>query len=231
MKKQKNYFNLIEILLTVAVIAFGVTVILGMLPKGMRASRNSAAVSYASDVIEQIGGYLQKNGANNINATSFDAAIDKNDSNVMKDYISLVEYAYDPTKTISGDSYSKTGTAGVFRCKDKDAYVVVMGDVQEVDGEKEYRIDFSGLLRVCKKDVKGNFIAIDHSKHSESASCFENDEYCGIAGIDKSGRGFTLEKDVDILGSTVYMELSYPLSLPYDERTKRYYSFDVAGSN
>ena len=229
MKKQKNYFNLIEILLTVAVIAFGVTVILGMLPKGMRASRNSAAVSYASDVIEQIGGYLQKNGAGAVNKK--DGFDNVEDNKIMKDYVKLVEYAYDPTKAISGDDYRRTGTAGVFKCKDKDAYVVVMGDVQDVDGEKEYRIDFSGLLRVCKKDAKGNFIAIDHSKHPASESCFKEKEHCGSAGIGKAGKGFTLEKDVDILGSTVYMELSYPLSLPYDERTKRYYSFDVAGSN
>ena len=238
MEKQKNYFNLIEILLAVAVIAFGVTVILGMLPKGMRASRNSAAVSYASDVIEQIGGYLQKNGASAIddNTKSFDDAVNANDSNIMKDYVTLVEYAYDPSKDMSDVSgYKRTGTAGVFKCNDKDAYVVVMGDVQDVDGEKERRIDFSGLLRVCKKsDVKGNFIVIDHGNHT--GSCFNGSEHCGTAGIGKTGKGFALDKGddgdgVDVLGSTVYMELSYPLSLPYEERTKRYYSFDVAESN
>ena len=63
MKIKKHYFNLIEILLTVAVISLGVVVILGMLPKGLRASRNVAAVSYASGVIEEFGTFLQKNGA------------------------------------------------------------------------------------------------------------------------------------------------------------------------
>ena len=44
MKVKINHFNLIEIVLTVAVIAFGVVVILGMLPKGLRAARNAGSI-------------------------------------------------------------------------------------------------------------------------------------------------------------------------------------------
>ena len=225
MKIRKNYFNLIEIVLTVAVISFGVVVILGMLPKGMRASRNAAAVSYASEVIDQIGGYLLKHGAGHVTATSFDDAVSADDATIMKEYTQLVEYAYDPTRD-PGGSYKRTGTAGVFRYNDKDAYVVVMGDEQEIDGEKNQRIDFSGLLRICKNsDAKGKFVAIDHDNTPEH-KCFADPDHCGSAGIDKSGKGFKVEEKA-LKGATVYIELSYPLSLPYADRTKRYFSFDV----
>ena len=70
MNKRYN-FNLIEIVLTVAVVAFGVVIILGMLPKGMTAARNASAASYASSVIEQIGTALQLQGASKIESTSF----------------------------------------------------------------------------------------------------------------------------------------------------------------
>ena len=58
MKVKINHFNLIEIVLTVAVIAFGVVVILGMLPKGLRAARNAGMESFATDVIDQMCNYL-----------------------------------------------------------------------------------------------------------------------------------------------------------------------------
>ena len=74
MKKQRYNFNLIEIVLTVAVISFGVVVILGMLPKGLRAARNTATVSYASEVMEQMGYYIQNQNLANLPSDFADVA-------------------------------------------------------------------------------------------------------------------------------------------------------------
>ncbi len=238
MKARIYNFNLIEIVLTVAVISFGVVVILGMLPKGLRATRNVAMVSHASEVIDQLGGYFQLNGAGIVTETEFAekdpgaSNADDADSKVMQDYKKLVPYIYKPgelpKKTNAampndlGDDYIPTGIAGVFRYADEDIYIIVMGDSREVDGEQEVNTDFSGLLQVCKSaDVEGNVILINHA--ASTHNCFTDDEQnCGVNPAD-----FKLEKKTLPQVSRVYMELSYPLSLPYSQRTKKYYSFDV----
>ena len=59
--------------------------------------------------------------------------------------------------------------------------------------------------------------AIDHTSDANH-ECFGSDGKlkCTLSVADQN-----------YAGSTVYMELSYPLSLPYADRTKLYYSFDV----
>ncbi|MBE6368962.1 MAG: hypothetical protein E7056_02230 [Lentisphaerae bacterium] len=246
MKKRIYHFNLIEIVLTVAVIAFGVVVILGMLPKGLRATRNAAAVSYASGVIEQLGGYLQSrgltsNGTDNIECEDFDenfSAVDEKD--ILNNYTKLAEYIYRPndlpiktaaeTEKKLGDKFKPFST-GVFKYADaKDVYVIVMGDSREIDGERENRLDFSGMIRVCmQKEPEIKVAAITHNgvavanDPDSSHECFnsDGDQQCGLDSDD-----FTARK-VKLNGAVIYMELSYPLSLPYAERTKTYYSFDV----
>ena len=246
MKKRIYHFNLIEIVLTVAVIAFGVVVILGMLPKGLRATRNAAAVSYASGVIEQLGGYLQMRGLktdsnDNIECEDFDEnadAVDEKD--ILENYTRLAEYIYRPgdlpnktaaeTEKKLGDKFKPFST-GVFKYADaKDVYVVVMGDSREVNGERENRLDFSGMIRLCvKKSPEIKVAAITHagvaagSEPDSSHECFDADgnQKCGLNSTDFSAR------KIELKGATVYMELSYPLSLPYADRSKVYYSFDI----
>ena len=218
MNKRYN-FNLIEIVLTVAVEAFGVVIILGMLPKGMTAARNASAASYASSVIEQIGTALQLQGASKIESTSFsDNQSACDDESICKNYVGLVSSINgEPDEEVM--SKYKLFASGVFKHTDfKDVYVVVMGNSEEIDGERITNLDFSGMIRVCKKDGTTMTVpAIDHTSDANH-ECFGSDGKlkCTLSVADQN-----------YAGSTVYMELSYPLSLPYADRTKLYYSFDV----
>lgn len=221
---KKQYFNLIEIVLAVAVIAFGVVIILGMLPKGLNVAQNSSAVNYASSVIDQIGGALMKEGANGIKTTgNFENKAD--DENITKNYIALAEYIDNPTG-LSGALADKFSyfSRGMFKYKDADdIYVVVMGDSREVNGERQNRLDFSGMVRVCKKEtVTGKTVAIKHTSDGDH-ECFNED---GNANCVTSSDKFEA-KERTVKGVTVYIELSYPLSKAYADRTKVYYSFDV----
>jgi len=221
---KKQYFNLIEIVLAVAVIAFGVVIILGMLPKGLNVARSSAAVNYASSVIDQIGGALLKEGANGIKTTG-DFENKADDENITRNYVALAEYIDNPNG-LSGTLADKFSyfSHGMFKYKDADdIYVVVMGDSREVNGERENRLDFSGLVRVCKKEtVTGKAVTIKHTSNGDH-ECFDDDgtPNC-VTGSDKFESG-----EQTVKGVTVYIELSYPLSKPYADRTKVYYSFDV----
>ena len=224
MKACKHYFNLIEIVLTVAVVAFGVVIILGMLPKGMTATRNVAAVSYASSVIDQIGGALQQHGADSINSTAFNSSAisSTTEKTVTQDYPKLVMYIDNIAAMPSAlkDKYIPFAT-GVFKCEDlNDVYLVVMGNSEEIDGERINNIDFSGMIRVCKKDSsEGSIIKLAHSSHDENHTCLKDSD---------GSLQCSLQSDKHVFETaTVYIELSFPLSRPYDERQKMYYSFDA----
>lgn len=257
--KTRYRFNLIEIILTVAVIAFGVVVILGMLPKGLAASRTAGFESYSSEIVDQMGNYLQRNGAKAIEPTisegeesdflskdfkSAETTPGKLDRTIMAAYPKLVSYIdlsknFDNEKVITDDGpqnldelFSRTNTAGVFKLKDgtqkyeQGIYVIVMGNsysnVIATDKETETRIDFSGMLRTWKR-----------SRSYENVRVNNDTDYFSQPDTDKE-TNFKLDvldapmtSSGDIKGAVVYMELSYPLSLPYAERTKRYYSFEV----
>ena len=223
MKSNKYNFNLIEIVLTVAVVAFGVVIILGMLPKGLTATRNVAAVSYASSVIDQIGGALQQHGADSISSTSFNsnAISNSNEKNIMKDYPSLVMYIDDLQAMPDSlkDKYKPFST-GVFKCTDlDDVYLVVMGNSEEIDGERVNNIDFSGMIRVCKDESpEGCTIKLEHSSADENHTCLDT---AGNLQCDLRS------SEHEYKHAVVYVELSFPLSRPYEERQKMYYSFDA----
>ena len=224
MKRQYN-FNLIEIVLAVAVVAFGVVIVLGMLPKGLTVTQNAATVSYASSVIDQIGGALLKEGTAGIKSDNFNNSA-KDADDIIENYTALAEYIDDREGLENSSLKDKFQyfSRGMFKYKDADdVYVVVMGDSREIAGERENRLDFSGMIRVCKKsDVKTTAAVIKHSSSGEH-ECFDED---GNANCVTNSDKFE-KNEQKLSGSTVYIELSYPLSQPWAERTKVYYSFDV----
>ncbi len=241
MKITKHYFNLIEILLTVAVISLGIVIVLGMLPKGLRASRSVAAVSYASGVIEEIGTFLQKQGADYITQTSdFDDDVinDIDHEILINDCLYLIEHKDSITSTAittDNDSDYRWCSPGLFKLEKadnksvEDVYIVVMGDRQEIDGEYETRLDFSGMIRICKDESPvGYFIAVKHTSDADH-DCFNEDgeQLCGRAKEDDVSDDFAVKARSVSNSARVYVELSYPLSLPYEDRNKMYYSFDV----
>lgn len=216
MRRKIHYFNLIEIVLTVAVISFGVVVILGMLPKGLRASRNAATVSYASEIMEQMGYYIQSQGTTGLD----DKFANVEDSKtIAADYIKLL------MKNNSQTNFSPAGVQGVYKYTGESAkgvYVIVLGNNETVDGEEVNNVLFSGMLRVAVKTDTPNYAArVDHSGHADDAGCYPaSGDPCGSKDED-----FKVEKAQNI--KTVYMELSYPLSVDYAARSKSYYSFDA----
>ncbi len=54
-----RFFNMIEIALAMAIIAFGMTSILGLFPVGLNACRSSISENCAADTVEQFASYLK----------------------------------------------------------------------------------------------------------------------------------------------------------------------------
>ena len=245
MKKSQYNFNLIEIVLTVAVISFGVTVILGMLPRGLQAVRNAGMESYSSEVIDQMASYLQQRGASSITVTKkaseekdflkdIDADIDEF---IMKKYPLLVDQSdlgkiFDDNDIEDKEkklNFKRTNATGIFSYTendiDKSIYVVVMGDEVKVDDDVRRQIDFSGMIRIWKRPREFNTVRIKHIEKGVVTEKLPDDHDCIEKKCDENG--FDKQKLDAIPGAVVCMELSYPLSLPYKERTKKYYVFEV----
>ena len=219
-------FNLIEILLTVAVIAFGVSVILGMLPRGLLMTREAGVESYASEIIDQMAGFFftEPNAVSGLTASATAGATA--DPDVMANYIGLLKYM-DLATTMEepeSDYFARTGTSGVFKVKNTDGvYVIVMGDTyDDGEGETENRVDFSGMLRVWQETPDDVYIvALNDVEMNAEKTAWKT----GFPALSK----FSAQKQASASHGIerVCMELSYPLSRPYNQRTKRYYSFEV----
>ncbi len=210
MKKKIYCFNLIEIVLTVAVISFGVAVILGMLPKGLRAARNTATVSYVSEVMEQMGYYLQR--ASSATLPNSMPSLSNNQENTIQDnYVRLIGGA-------TGD-FAATGMNGIFRFTPEDGvYVISVGNTEDVDGDHQTNVVFSGILKVWAETTHVHHMGLNghtNGGHSGTGDC-----NCNAAQGD-----FEIKTNLNI--RTVHMELSYPLSVEENARSKTYYSFDI----
>ena len=218
MKVKINHFNLIEIVLTVAVIAFGVAVVLGMLPKGLRAAKNAGIESFATDVIDQMCNYLSYSNSVDSELDAFKANVyEKLDNYDSLNHVALLSGASGGFKQVN--IYGIASRADSTDNDKKGVYVIVRGEPISVDiGESEAVIDFSGLLYVWTSDASYSYLNANHTG-SETDKMHD----CG-----KEGCSFSNGK-IDKSSQTVQvnMELSYPLSLPYEDRTKRYYSFEV----
>lgn len=253
-------FNLIEILLTVAVIAFGVSVILGMLPRGLSMTRSAALESYTSEIIDQMAGHMFELGPGDL--AEYTAATEGNyldymkgssedtpttlDKNIMTGYLNLIGKSADTGAVAATESsvkvaeetssckFYRTGTAGVFRVdagsgddRKKGIYVIVMGDYNLRSGsDAESRIDFSGMLRCWKRPLKVRVL------RQKTRPPVIDGTGAEAGWADDSTNRDTAFESAEITveegsGSVLCMELSYPLTRPYWQRTKRYYSFEV----
>lgn len=268
--RHAKHFNLIEILLTVAVIAFGVSVILGMLPRGLALTRSAGMESYASEIIDQMAGYMFELGVSGMSGLRdcstetkekdyIKAMLGSNDDtptpldkNIMKGYLKLIgsndngavstsENSDKVAEETSSCKFYRTGTAGVFRVDagdgdtNKGIYVIVMGDYnnQSAAAERESRVDFSGMLRCWKRPLKVRALRQKTRPPTIDGTGAEAGWAEGYSKRDDepptSPGAFEAADPDDTYptGAVLCMELSYPLTLPYAQRTKHYYSFEV----
>lgn len=221
MKKRIFHFNLIEIVLTVAVISFGVVVILGMLPKGLRATRNAGIESYASDIIDQMSAFIINDSTARSNIDSF-ATFNPVDFDNLN-YVALLSGS--ASTPDAGGNFPRVNDYGMSRHSSINGlYAIVRGENISIGGDTESRVDFSGLLYVWRTDIRRRTLSANHV-----AALDENKLHdCGNgSGTNKCTFECSIDNAPLSAGFTVNMELSYPLSVPYAERTKRYYSFEV----
>ena len=256
MIKKMRFFNMIEVLLALTVIAIGMTSVLGLFPVGLKASREAIAQNCSADVADQMITYLRV--ISEINQAQYAKAFydsgsfvddstyitinngkftnnppgSSNEQDVDDNSLSFLK-AYG-SELIKSNNKLEAGTINFKR-------VAPGWAVFKVDGvSNQPRVFFIVQGPNCTENDDDSAGAADKLSRTVDYSAMAlvwkspvqiwRDNPDGVSGWGKWPT-FTEGTDPD---STVYkysaklnVELSWPLELPYAERKKRYYQIVI----
>ena len=208
MKLSKNYFNMVEIVLALSVVAIAIVSLMGMLPVALRASKNSVADNSVASVVEIMKSFVDRSYRSNddfgvfrgqfANAKPTDSAttiLAFNDSNPKFPASSadLKNYAFQITNG---------NTTGTFLVE------LFSG---EFSSDKFAVTDFAADVRVWYNELDGEIYIPIHTGSSNYANNF----------YQKGGTEVPLSH-----ACTFYIEVSWPSGIKYENQEHRLYKFD-----
>ena len=210
-------FNMIEVVLAMAIIAFGMSSILGLFPVGLNALKSSMVDNYCSDSVDQMVGYM-KNQAEYSTGT-YNALV--NPGTIPDAAALTAAVGADRSKVVNGstlDGYCATFLADYRASNFPATYKRVFTDMNIfqaatgmpylyfiVQGQiTSKNIDFSAMLLVWKSPV------------NYTVQVSPGNWYNGPA-VPNAYQYF----------SGINFELSWPLEKPYAQREKKYYYIEV----
>ena len=206
----KKYFNMVEIVLALAVVAIAIVSLMGMLPVALRASKNSVADNSVSATVEVMKSFIDKEytagtftefqnkfkDAENKYVQSDDTVIAYSDSSVkFPDDSNLQNYAFQITN----------GGAGAYKVE------FFSGDFS--DG-KFAVTDFDADVRIWHDKL-------DSKLYIPAAVNVSDCLFEGNGTTDAANK--KIGKDV---GCTFYIEVSWPAGIRYANQEHRLYKFD-----
>ena len=246
-----RFFNMVEILLALTVIAIGMTSVLGLFPVGLNASREAIAQSCSADVADQMVTYIRVMGESSLDAYN-------------------KTFDYDNVLNTDLPVYSGTGNLNIQTTGD-----VTKIDLQESNGQDVQALsdDFlaaykSGNVAFGSTDTSSfprvapgwaiftKYTSVSNLRRRvyfivQGPGCTEdgdnrNIDYSAMALVWKEpvqikrydGSAWTLWPADISDPATAYdysakinIELSWPLELPYRDRKKRYYQVVINKPN
>ncbi|MCF6175047.1 MAG: hypothetical protein L3J71_04730 [Victivallaceae bacterium] len=226
-KRKKQYFNMIEIALAIAIIAFGMSSILVLFPVGLNASRDSMADNYSADAVEQFVSYIQAYA--NKGATEYDNLF------ITSTALYFITDTQPPATDINLDSFGDNVlppsplTSGFLKELRDDS---VTSRIAGWDLYQAYDADNGGT-----SGSKKQIYFLVHRSNSPDITPAKYD-FMATMAIWKSPvtvRIYTKTVGaLEITESTLYddfaalnIEISWPLNKPYKDRQKRYYQFTI----
>lgn len=160
---------MIEVALAMAVIAFGMTSILGLFPVGLNACRNAIAENYSTDAVEQFASYLKGYaesssanfeklfGSSGFYSETKPVATSAACTDAVNDFLNGISRgkdhsgaAYTPVPVITGWTVYAAKNTGL-----KDVYFVVFGpgNYMNPSGAAFPTTDFAGMISVWKSQL------------------------------------------------------------------------------
>lgn len=179
---RKQYFNLIEIALAIAIIAVGMSSVLVLFPAGLNAVNSAAADNSAPDAVQYLAGYVESCIRHewNSSATRTSSTV----TNLPTTKPGAAEN-WNSTPITDTPIYTSS-TNGLFKYEQTH-----MVNSQPV-------VDFAAAARVWKTNT--NHIAVPGQS----------------ALVSMTGGSVT-----------IFIEVSYPIEKPYEERDKQMYRLDL----
>lgn len=220
----KFRFNLIEIALSMAVIAIGLSSILVLFPIGINASKESIADNNLPDAAEYVLSLFRAGMMSDWyrDSNSFFNAIDtdKPSGNALekdKNTWSVFLTGKTDDDELQKANFLASGNSGVYLYQQVSA-------VEQPDGSTEYVPDFSAMILVWKSPIE-NLYNYD----------WENDKMVEIkeSVTDTDGNGLSTEKLMNTYhyACQLNVEFSWPADIPYKNRSKRMYVLDLCNMN
>ena len=213
---KKYCFNLVEIMLAVVILSLGMTSVFVLFPAGLSNHRNAMAENSVADFAELIFSRVRAESALAVNYDGFSPDVnDFPERGALEDGNGNIK---DPdTDWDDGLSEDEPWTWK----KDKDGLYMV----RQVSGPVgDHFVDFSAVVAVYKEDDTdfGKELFIP-TKWGGNETVFNS--------IDKNKSGDTTA-DVKTLELNNFimplvMEISYPAELPYKDREKAYFRFEI----
>lgn len=243
MKLSKKYFNMVEIVLALAVVSVAIVSLMGMLPVALRASKNSVAENSVTSVVDVIKLYIDT-CYNDTTKTSFYNSTNPNDtSSFLGDFINGENENARPRKATSGNLYDfsdndmrqykddimkniafqitkeKDSPKGIFLIE----FFSGLWDEKDTNKEKDGEFDvtdFAADVRVWYQKLDGNPAGAEgiiYVPLKTSSSDYENNFFKNTAS----------HTDVALTNAcTFYVEISWPSGVKYENQEHRLYKFD-----
>ena len=208
---KKQYFNMVEIVLALAVVSVAIVSLMGMLPVALRASKNSVADNSVAATVEVMKSFIDNEYRTQSSFANFlsrfkNAANKYPQTNATKVTYPNTAAKFPASGQLSAYAFQITnGGAGAYKVE------FFSG---EFTGSAFTTVDFDADVRVWYDhlDSKIYIPAV-----STVADClFEGDE-------NTNGAAKKIGKDV---GCTFFVEVSWPAGVSYGNQEHRLYKFD-----
>lgn len=219
MKLSKNYFNMVEIVLALSVVAIAIVSLMGMLPVALRASKNSVADNSVAATVEVMKSFIDRQYKTKDKFCGEDP--DNPDADSFLKQFQKGKPTYSATTILAfGDSNPK------FPASSADlknyAFQITNGDTNgtflvelfsgEFSSDKFAVTDFDADVRVWYDKLDGEIYIPIHTGSSDYAKNF----------YQKDG---TYEVPLTH-ACTFYIEVSWPSGIKYENQEHRLYKFD-----
>lgn len=202
-------FTLVEVTLAIAVIAIGMVGVLALFPIGFQASRNAVGDNYSSQLVDQTLHIIalqaksyDEDDSGNVTYNGWADWIDGGSAKLPNDKPSDLEFSASDIETAKQSPLLPAcPELGIYK-KDSSTY-----DVYYLESKSGGVVDFSAVLAVWQDPS-----LIDYSSTT----------------IQESPESGSIPKEY---ATRLFLEVSWPVKVPYEKREKRLYMLDLFNQN